>query len=513
RTVMRYDVCQKRQLSDFASGLSPACLALRLRENGEVLVACENQVYRLSPTGSVLRTYPYSGNSSLFAMNLDPDGIHFWTGPLSGVVYKVHIENGSGLSTPVFDATKAMRSSEQGRDWLSQLRRLVVPNDPLGGLAIYGERTAAIAEVRRRSEERQRQEELQRAEEARRRQEAEEAARLAEEERQRREAEEAARQAEEERRRQEAEEARRAEEERRRREAEEAARRAEEERRRREEEERRKRLGTVRFGPPIAVNFGPIAASSTAESRLDLSGTRVEERADARISTTLEAPGLVLEIDTGDGWRALGTDAVTLPIVQAGSRQWPLRVRTGRCPGGLEDPGSYGLRIEAKSLDQSTAVLQIPVALVVVRSSWLQCWWPALATALGIALGLTVIHGFVSPSRFPPRLGVRISPEDDVNEGFLHPIRATRGTRRGFYRDARVYVASDFRLRAKAAGTLARLRAHGQQVRIKPVAGTTVWRQTADGDWVALPADESPARRGVLYRDDLETIFFELRNG
>ncbi len=221
----------------------------------------------------------------------------------------------------------------------------------------------------------------------------------------------------------------------------------------------------------------------------------------------------MLEIDAGEGWRALGTEALALPIEQAGVRQWALRVRTGRCPSGIEDPDSYGLRIEAKAPDQSTAVHQIPVALVVTRSSWLQCWWPALATALGICLGMTVIHGFVSPSRFPPRLGVMISPEEDVNEGFLHPFRATRGARRGFYRDARAYVASDHRLRAKAAGALARLRAHGQQVRIKPVAGATVWRQTADGDWVALPADESPARRGVLYRDDLETIFFELRNG
>ncbi len=505
--VMRYDVCRDRQLSNFAQGLSEPCFALRVRENGEVLVACSEQVYRLKADGSVRKTYPHPGGDKLFAMNLDPDGAHFWTGPVSGNVYKVHIESGRGLSRPIFDAS-APGSSD--RSLARRLRGILSGDNPLGGLAVYGERTAALAETLRRNEEKENRAKARRkAEEERRRQEA---ARRAEEERQRQEAlrraeeqrQEALRRAEEERQRLEAE--RRAEEERLRREEEERQRREEEERRRREEEARR---GIVDFGPERAVDFGPLDPGSARESSLDLTGTQVEEGGVVRVTTDFETPGVVLEIRVGDDWQRLGPEPTSLEIEQAGARRWPLRLRAGRCPTAVPAGDSHTIRLEAKGAEQTTARLQVPVALVIRESTWLQCWWPLLASLLGVALGGVVVHGFVSPARFPQRLGVQLSPEEDIHEGFFYPIRA----RRGFYRDARVYVTHDHRLRRKAAGALVRLRADGQVVRIKPASGATVWRQTADGEWQHLPAGESPARLGHLFRDDLETIFFELRNG
>ncbi len=593
-TVRRFDVCRKSQLGDFAQGLGGPCFAMRVRENGEVMVACAKRVYRLTSSGSVVQTYPYSGSSDLFAMNLDPDGIHFWTGPISGQIFKVRIDNGSGLDRPLADVAKPRNG---GPDLLRELGRLLggAPGGAhsLFGLAVYGERTAALAETLRRAEEkerrgqearraeeeRQRQQAARRAEEERQRQQAarlaeeerqrQEAARLAEEERQRQETlrraeeerqrQEAARLAEEERRRQEAlrraeqerqrleaerlaeeerqrlealrqaeeerqrleaerraeeerqrrEAARLAEEERRRREEEERRRREEEERRRREEEERRKRQGVVHFGPERAVDFGPVDPSSASESSLDLSGTRVEGGGVANLTTDLDAPGIVVEIRVGDDWQALGPEPLSLEIPETGARQWPLRLRAGRCPTALPAGGSHAIHLEAKGPEQTTARLQVPLALVVRESTWLQCWWPALASLLGIALGGVVIHGCFSPSRFPSRLGVQLSPEEDMHEGFFYPIRA----RRGFYRDARVYVTHDHRLRRKAAGALVRLRADGQVARIKPASGATVWRQTADGEWERLGAGESAARVGHIFRDDLESVFFELRNG
>jgi hypothetical protein len=122
-SVKRFDVCTDTQLADFATGLSSPCFALRIRENGEVLVTCITQTFRLNPDGSVNTSYPISGEF-LFAMNLDADGAHFWTsGRSSGNVYKVNIDTGSGTAAPLFNAG--------------------IVGCCLSGLAIFGEPTVA----------------------------------------------------------------------------------------------------------------------------------------------------------------------------------------------------------------------------------------------------------------------------------------------------------------------------------------------------------------------------------
>jgi len=98
--VKRYDVCTSTQLPDFASGLPGSCFALRLRPNGEMLVACQSQVVRLNQSGSSIQTYPASGftpaSSFLFALNLDPDDATFWTGDIfTGDIYRVDIASGN----------------------------------------------------------------------------------------------------------------------------------------------------------------------------------------------------------------------------------------------------------------------------------------------------------------------------------------------------------------------------------------------------------------------------------
>ncbi|MDP2948419.1 MAG: hypothetical protein Q8P22_02635 [Chloroflexota bacterium] len=120
-SVKRFDVCTNTQLADFATGLAAPCYALRIRANAEVLVTCSTQTYRLNPDGSVNMTYPIAGEG-LFAMNLDPDGLHFWTGGYStGNIYKVDIATGAGTAAPVFTAPPVVFS--------------------MAGLAIFGEPT------------------------------------------------------------------------------------------------------------------------------------------------------------------------------------------------------------------------------------------------------------------------------------------------------------------------------------------------------------------------------------
>lgn len=93
--IKRFDVCTNTQLADFASSAAFPKYALRIRSNGEVLVAATNVLERYSPGGVLLQTYAFPGSLS-FAMNLDPDGVHFWTADyFTGTVYEYDIATGA----------------------------------------------------------------------------------------------------------------------------------------------------------------------------------------------------------------------------------------------------------------------------------------------------------------------------------------------------------------------------------------------------------------------------------
>jgi len=125
-TIRRFDTCTNTQQADFATnltepGFSTICYALRIRLNGEVMVACTNRLYRLDATGAVIQSYPLpAGETSiLFAMNLDPDDATFWTaGFNSGNIYRIDIATGAIVTQ--FNAQSAVK-----------------------GLAIFGEITVA----------------------------------------------------------------------------------------------------------------------------------------------------------------------------------------------------------------------------------------------------------------------------------------------------------------------------------------------------------------------------------
>lgn len=100
-TVKRFDICAQQQLPDFATQLEGRCYGQRLLPSGGELVACEQQVYRLNPNGSVGQTYTTKSlkeSGTLFALNLDPDGRSFWTASFNeGNIYKVDLASGNVL--------------------------------------------------------------------------------------------------------------------------------------------------------------------------------------------------------------------------------------------------------------------------------------------------------------------------------------------------------------------------------------------------------------------------------
>jgi len=81
--------------ADFASDLFPRVFGMRLRTNGEWLVANQNDIKRLSPNGLIMAMYDVPGEDQWFALTLDPDGITFWAASYNGSsIYRFDIATG-----------------------------------------------------------------------------------------------------------------------------------------------------------------------------------------------------------------------------------------------------------------------------------------------------------------------------------------------------------------------------------------------------------------------------------
>ena len=109
RTIKRFDVCANEQRDDFATlpiggdnrtDPTSSAYAVRIRQNGEVMVATAGAVYRLDPSGQVLQTYTLPRTGQLLTLDLDADLTSFWTGDhATGQVFKVDIASGQVLQT------------------------------------------------------------------------------------------------------------------------------------------------------------------------------------------------------------------------------------------------------------------------------------------------------------------------------------------------------------------------------------------------------------------------------
>jgi PKD repeat protein len=95
--VMRYNVCGKKQLGDFAAGLHHA-LAVRILPDGGLLVSDYVDIKRLDANGVISNTYDQPGEDCWVDLTLDPDGKTFWAADAcTSHVYHLDIATGSVL--------------------------------------------------------------------------------------------------------------------------------------------------------------------------------------------------------------------------------------------------------------------------------------------------------------------------------------------------------------------------------------------------------------------------------
>jgi hypothetical protein len=102
-TILSYNLATHTQNAPFATGLpgSPSVYEFRILPTGsmagDVLAADSTAAILLSATGAVIKTYTLPGNEGGdFALNLDPDGVDFWTSDsVSGDVWEINIATGA----------------------------------------------------------------------------------------------------------------------------------------------------------------------------------------------------------------------------------------------------------------------------------------------------------------------------------------------------------------------------------------------------------------------------------
>ncbi len=124
-SIKRFDLVDHRSLADFNQAPLPGSIAyaLRVLPDGGVLVADTELLVRLDREGKQVQTYDAPDEDDWFAVNLDPDGKTFWSGNLgTGRVFRFDLGRG--------DQVASWDAGAQGA---------------LGGLAVYGEITAAVS--------------------------------------------------------------------------------------------------------------------------------------------------------------------------------------------------------------------------------------------------------------------------------------------------------------------------------------------------------------------------------
>ena len=98
--IKRHDVCTDTVLLNFNVAPLPGsnAFALRLLDDGGLLVADRQMIVRLDAAGAVIDTYDITGNGNWFALNLDPDGNSFWSADFgTSQVCKFDIATGGGV--------------------------------------------------------------------------------------------------------------------------------------------------------------------------------------------------------------------------------------------------------------------------------------------------------------------------------------------------------------------------------------------------------------------------------
>lgn len=99
--VKRFDVCAKVDAPDFAATSVRVAHDLRIRSNGQVVLAGGNEVVLLNTDGTVALQMGSGLSPSFNALALDPDGTSVWVGDQTGQVFHFDLSTGAQIGQTI----------------------------------------------------------------------------------------------------------------------------------------------------------------------------------------------------------------------------------------------------------------------------------------------------------------------------------------------------------------------------------------------------------------------------
>ncbi|MBT3222551.1 MAG: hypothetical protein HN348_26045, partial [Proteobacteria bacterium] len=190
------------------------------------------------------------------------------------------------------------------------------------------------------------------------------------------------------------------------------------------------------------------------------------------------------------------------PVSVAPQEGWQVCLVTAKRTPSSSSNDELRLAIHLADSDVPHHHLDVHLTWQVDGLSWLERWLWLILTILSLAIAAFVIYGFIWPRRFPSGLALAIAADlEDLEEQQPQPITQWRGIGIGWYRNARAYLTSSYRLSKNKAGAVARLqmdRATGLQV--FPEAGSELLYETLDGDWKPVALEGRRGRAGHIFR-------------
>lgn len=208
-------------------------------------------------------------------------------------------------------------------------------------------------------------------------------------------------------------------------------------------------------------------------------------------------PGHELYIDTNAAGR-LDPDKNTLPI----KPNEVMRVCLATSSRAPSSSASQEKRLRFHVAGSALPKHQLDIVLTwhVDGLTWLQRWLWLILTILGVLALIGIIYGFIWPKRFRRNLGfVFVEYYSDLNDATPFPMANAKGAGAGWYKHARAYFHSDYRVNGSSGGALCVLQMAGSRMQLKPVGGT-VYKEEFVGSWVALDTAGESVHVGDVFR-------------
>ncbi|MBI5608025.1 MAG: hypothetical protein HY902_04030 [Deltaproteobacteria bacterium] len=271
-------------------------------------------------------------------------------------------------------------------------------------------------------------------------------------------------------------------------------------------------LPNVRLKAGAGIDFAQVLSGCALDEHckpVDLSGSQ-QLRGGQKLALSRPAtqpgglkgwPELRVHVRQGTGspLYPLEHGAPAIAIAWAADKPLELCYAAPRCqPVPADTQEAVVLAPVGKGLVEADRAATVVLKAAVTANPMWFCYWPYLAGAIGLALFIVILVGFLKPHAFPKSAVLFVgAQESHLARDGGRPLYSVPGGRRGFYRSAScTFDGSGMTVRRGSGGVLV-LHAHGNDIRIEARTDLEVKERSR---WRAVPADEKILQRGAIHR-------------